>query len=104
MAAGIIGANISINLSSGSKSINTILGGTNIYEKIIITVVKIGPNEGVIHVGGSNVSATVFGEVIRTGEKREYLGNTVIGFGANMFVINPSSENVRVDILGFATA
>lgn len=108
MAAGIIGANISLTLAGGSKSVNTILGGTNTYEKIIVSVDQLGSIAGVIHVGGSNVSASIFGDMIRTGEEKEYyMGQAVasaVGIGANLFFLNPSNESIRVSILGFATA
>lgn len=104
MAAGVFGANLSIVLADGSKSVNTILGGTNTYERIIITVTQLGTKPGVVHVGGSNVSASIFGEILKTGTRTEYTGSTAINFGANLFVINPSPESVRVEILGFATA
>ena len=104
----IVGANITINSSSGSKSVNTILGGTNTYEKIIVNVVKIGPNKGAVNVGGSNVSSTVFGMIIETGTEKEfYVGHGVssaVGIGANLFFFNPSAESIRLDIIGFATA
>lgn len=108
MAAGIIGANITINSASGSKSVNTILGGTNTYEKVIVNVIKVGPNPGAINVGGINVSASIFGMIIETGKGMEfYQGHIVasgVNIGANLFFFNPSSENVRLDVLGFATA
>lgn len=108
MAAGIIGANISLTLSDGAKSVNQILGGTNTYEKIIVNVVKTGPNLGAVNVGGSNVSDSVFGKVLETGKEYEfYAGHGVsaaVNIGANLFFINPSAEAIRLDVLGFATA
>ncbi len=109
MAAGVFGKNLSINSASGSKSVNTILGGTNTYEKVIIRAVKTGPNEGAIYIGGSDVSATVFGMVLETGEEREFYSGhalaSAVNLGANLFVFNPHpTENVRVDVIGFATA
>lgn len=108
MAAGIVGANLSVNSASGSKSVNNILGGTNTYEKVIVTITKTGPNEGAVNVGGSNVSASIFGMVLETGKSYEfYSGHGVtagVNIGANLFFFNPSSESLRIDVLGFATA
>lgn len=104
MAAGVVGKNLSLTLSGGSKSANTVLGGTNIYEKLIISAHKTGPNPGVIHIGGSDVSATIFGYILETGKELEICVSTGVGLGVNLFVFNPSSEAVRVVILGFATA
>lgn len=104
MAAGVFGANLSINAASGSKSINTILGGTNTYERVVITVTKTGVKDGVVHVGGSNVSASVFGYVLKTGDTWDIPASTTVNMGANLFVFNPSTENVRVEVVGFATA
>jgi hypothetical protein len=108
MAAGVFAKNITINSSSGAKSVNTILTGTNTYEKIIVKVVKIGPNKGAVNIGGSDVSASIFGMVLETGEEKEfYSGHNVasaVNIGANLFFFNPSSENIRLDVIGFATA
>lgn len=108
MAAGIIGANTTLTSGGGSKSVNTILGGTNTYEKIIVSVVKTGTQEGAVHVGGSNVSGSIFGYIIRTGEEKEfYSGHGVtaaVNIGANLFFFNPSNDSLRIQILGFATA
>lgn len=108
MAAGVFGKNISINSGSGSKSVNTILTGTNTYEKVIVKVTKTGANPGAVNVGGSDVSATIFGMILETGKEYEfYAGHSVasaVNIGANLFFFNPSSEDIRLEVLGFATA
>lgn len=103
MAAHFSGANITINSVSGNKSIDTILGTNQDHERVYITAVQTGPNPGVVHVGGSNVSASVFGGMIRTGETMEYRTITpaTVDFGSNLFVFNPSLENVRVEVIAF---
>lgn len=108
MAAGVFGKNITINSSSGSKSINTILTGTNTYEKVIVKCVQIGANVGAVNFGGSDVSSSVYGGILETGKEMEfYEGHGVasaVNIGANLFFFNPSSEDVRLDVIGFATA
>lgn len=104
MAAGVFGANIELDVSDGAVTINSILGGANSYEKLIITVAQLGPNPGVIHIGGSVVSSSIFGHIMRTGETSEFVANTSANMGSTMKIFNPSSDTLRVDILGFATA
>jgi hypothetical protein len=108
MAAGVFGKNLSINSGSGNKSVNTILTGTNTYEKVIVKAVQTGPNPGAVNFGGSDVSASVFGGILETGKMMEFYSGhaaaSAVNLGANLFFFNPSSESIRLDVIGFATA
>lgn len=108
MAAGIIGANIVLNAGIGKKSVNQILGGTNTYEKVIVNVVQTKGNPIAVYIGDTNITSLVFGMILKAGESYEfYSGHGVasaVNIGANLFFLNPSSEDLRLDVLGFATA
>lgn len=111
MAVGVFGNKQDIALGTGVVTPNSLLGA-NTYEKIIVSVDQIGSNPGVVYVGKATapnqVSATVYGDVIKTGETKEYyqcqVPNSLVVIGANMGFLNPSTNLVRIRMLGFATA
>jgi len=111
MAAGVFGKNQIINSTSGVITASSLIG-SNTYEKILVYIDKIGPNPGAVNVGKATapdqVSTTIFGDVIETGDMREYyesqVPNAAVGIGTNLGFFNPSTEDVRIRMLGFATA
>jgi hypothetical protein len=107
----VVGKFIILNQDNPPININSILGGGNNYERVVVSPIGIGEihklqgvgeNLGAVYIGDSNVDLVTFDDIVITGQHREYTTDDYANIGTDMFVFVPQSTSVKVAVLGFA--
>jgi hypothetical protein len=107
----VIANYVTLNQNNPPASINFILGGSNNYEKVIISPLAIGEphklqgvgeNLGAVYVGDNSVNATTFDDIIITGQTEEYTTDDFANLGTDLFIFVPQAETIRVAVIGLA--